>query len=357
MAVRNTTVDDLNIDHKSELVEAVQRDEDQIKQAEAKIQELVKKDKILKAQKQDVLRQTYSYIPNGVAIQPVTPQAYLDRTAGMAIRQNPIEVRKYQPVLYVPTKYPRNLTKVLNNLASMEKVNLDSSIVIAPTLRTLRYYKDIYKHRKVFYNDKPMFQLEYTLEMVEDIWMHILYQEFKRVNPNTNIQFKWIHQATDDFIDGYCAFQDVFTTDNTVQFEYAVYQVENLYRRLKIMKKINALSLRVYPTLRNFPKYERQALATDIRRMLIKIQATMEEGASCKSIRKQKYQLAIGIAHELMAVITLAEEQEYITINFGFNTRLAIGEIIKMIRGLLHSETSGMKQGGICMKILPESVT
>lgn len=356
MAVRNTPINGIETDLEKQLVDAIEFDEQCDKQAAARIAELVKKDRLLKVENQECLRQTFSCLPNKVSIQPTSPQAYLDRTAGIATRQSPIEVRKYQNLLSAPAKKPPFYDKILHNLASLEKVNLDANKVIAPALRTIKYYNTIYKHRKVFYNSKPMFQLEYTLELVDDIWMYILHKEFSRVNPNTNITFKWIHQSTDDFIDGYCAYQDVFTSNEDIQFDYAVYQVDNYYHRLKIDKKIYALTMRIYPTLRNFPKYERQALAADIRKMLIKIRANVEEGASCKSIRKQKYQLAIGIAHELNTALLLSEEQGYISINFGINMRLAVGEIIKMLRRLLQAETSGMKQGGISMKILPESV-
>lgn len=352
MAIKDTSLDT----HFCITQEMIEAREQHDKEAQAKIDELVQKDKEFKNMEYDVLSRIHSYIPYGVGIQPANTEAYIDNIAGHFSRHDPAKINGYKPILTQPVKKPKWFDRVLNNLATMENVNLDGTKVVPPLLMTVRYYRDIYKYRKVFSGGRLMFQLEYTLEIVEDIWTYILWHEFKRVNPNTNIIFNWVHQPTDDFVDGYNAYQDVFTGSGSIQFDFAIFQLNNYYNRLKILHKLYALTIRIYPVLRNYPKYERQALAADTRRMLIKLHALIQEGASCKSIRKQKYQQAIGLAHELNMALKLAEEQGYVGINFGINMRLAIGEIINMLRSLLQTEASGTKQGGISMRIVDEAV-
>lgn len=313
----------------------------ELESAQQKVNELIQKDKDYKSQDRNVISLTYSYLENHVCVQPTGLESYLDRVSTFDHRQK----ERYQPVLTEPIDMPEILKKVLRNLSNMEQTNLDSKKIIAPAVYTLRYYRDIYKHRKVLINNKTMFQLEYTGEIIEDLWIYILTQELKRVNPNSIISFKWIHQPEYDFIDGYYTYTSVWTDNESLQFDYCEYMVTNMYTRLKILAKLDALVLRFYPCLRNFPKFERHSMVTDIRQLFIKSGSLIQEGASCKSIRKTKYQEAIGKLHELSRIITLAENLGYISIINGMNTRLTINEIIGMTRNLLQKEVSGYKKG------------
>lgn len=308
--------------------------------AKNKIDELVKKDE----QAKNITAKTYNYLENQIFIQPADVISYLDKVSTYTCRQN-IYKEKYQPLLLEPKSMPAVLLKVLKNLSAMEVINTDPKKIISPGVYSLRFYKDIYKYRKVYIDNKLKFQLEYTCEIVEDLWLYILTQELRRVNPNSILKFKWIHQPKEDFIDGYYTYISAYTNNDSLEFEYCEFIVNNMYNRLKVLTKLDMLSVRFYPCLRNFPKYERNGMASEIRKLFIQISALIEEAGNCKSIRKTKYQEAIGKLYELIRIITLAENLKYISINNGINTRIAINEIIAMTRSLLQTELSGLKTG------------
>ena len=312
--------------------------------AQDKVNEMIKHDRAKQREKYDINAQAYSYLENCVLIQPTNVMSYLDRVSSFNCKQKIID-KPTQDLLLEPIPKPKNLEKVKRTLLEMEIINTDKDKIIAPAIYTIRYYKEIYKHRKIYYDGAVRYQLEYTCDIVDDIWLYILTEEFRRVNPNSTIKFKWVNQPKNDFIDGYFAYFDIFNSNTDLNYEYSEFIIKNFYNRLKILAKLDMLIFRFYPCLRNYPKFERHGICIDIRRSLTRIGALIQEGASCKSVRKNKYQEAIGELHTLMRLITLSENMQYISINNGINTRLAIGELISMARSMLQTELSGPKYG------------
>ena len=102
---------------------------------------------------------------------------------------------------------------------------------------------------------------------------------------------------------------------------------------------------RFFPSLKNYPKDEKHALTAELRKAIIESRTLVEEGASCKSIRKQKYKDALSKLQIVSSYLSVSEMLSYITINHARIMRMLISEIIAMLRKLMQVEASGMRRG------------
>ena len=109
------------------------------------------------------------------------------------------------------------------------------------------------------------------------------------------------------------------------------------YRRLAYGRRAHALTLRVYAETKSFPRDEVYGLTSQLRRSVSSIPANIAEGCGRDSDRELARFLLIsmGSANEAEYHLLLAKDLEYLSV--GAHDALAsdLGEIKRMMTGLL----------------------
>lgn len=256
---------------------------------------------------------------------------------------------KVLPLLDKPTDMPIGTNRILNQIHTEATINYDSNVLIAPPIHTLRYYLEVYRHRKVIVNGVYMFQLEHTLELVPDIWLHIVTKELRMYNPNTIFNIRWEHHIDEHFALGMDKFLTVLHDYPGIQWQYNAHLSSMYYHRFRVLTKLDTFINILYPSLKNFPKDEKHGMTAELRRNILEAKACIHEGCTARSIRKQKYKEALSKLHIVNSYIMTCENLCYISMGHSKNTRRMLGEIINMLKKLIQVEMSGMKNGAIAI--------
>ena len=109
------------------------------------------------------------------------------------------------------------------------------------------------------------------------------------------------------------------------------------YRKLEVWKKSRALATAVYRVTERFPKSEMFGLTSQIRRAAVSIVLNIAEGNGRWTMRDQSSFLvdARASAHEVEAVLYIAEDLKYVTADAAEQLRQSTNEIGRMLNGLL----------------------
>ena len=116
------------------------------------------------------------------------------------------------------------------------------------------------------------------------------------------------------------------------------------YKDLNVWKKAMKLTIDVYKTTRQFPKYELYGLTSQIRRSAVSMPSNIAEGAG-RTYRKKGtnkefsrfLDIALGSSAELETQLILAHELEYMNNEIFLQLSGDIEEIQKMLYGLQKS--------------------
>lgn len=107
---------------------------------------------------------------------------------------------------------------------------------------------------------------------------------------------------------------------------------------LLVSKKAEALLLRVYPALVNFPKAEKIALCVDIKQNFYNLIKFIEMANSVKSKRVVYAQEADGHLQTLKILMKVARHRKYISKGFFREIDANLTEINKMLSGFIRSK-------------------
>lgn len=108
---------------------------------------------------------------------------------------------------------------------------------------------------------------------------------------------------------------------------------------LILYAKTEDLFFEFYPTLRNFPKIEKQGVCLQIKNVFMDILSAVGQAKEIPtvSIKKTKLHSAKGFIDNLLTLIRLSRSRKYISKGFFEEVDLKITEIKKILVGLLKS--------------------
>lgn len=106
---------------------------------------------------------------------------------------------------------------------------------------------------------------------------------------------------------------------------------------LKLLKHIEEVSYRIYPTLVNFPKCERYGLCQEIKKTMCGLYKYISIASTVKSKRKMYGQKADGELQTLKFLVKLSKKQEYISIGFFEEIDIILSDIGRMLSGFIQS--------------------
>lgn len=111
------------------------------------------------------------------------------------------------------------------------------------------------------------------------------------------------------------------------------------YRELKVWQKAHELVLKVYKETKNFPKDERFALVSQLRRAVVSIPANIAEGYGRKHTKEyiQMLYIAQGSLEETKYYLFLSKDLNYLKENIYILLFELTEEIGRMLRGLINS--------------------
>ena len=109
------------------------------------------------------------------------------------------------------------------------------------------------------------------------------------------------------------------------------------YRNLEVWKKGRALTAEVYRVTAQFPRSEMFGVTSQMRRAALSIVLNVAEGTGRWTARDQASFIvtASASAHELEAVLYLAEDLRYITTEESASLRKRTNEVGRMLNGML----------------------
>ena len=108
-------------------------------------------------------------------------------------------------------------------------------------------------------------------------------------------------------------------------------------QELIVLKKVEQLFYKVYPTLVNYPKAEKYALCVQIKQAFFDTITYISLGAKVKSKRKTYLQEADAHIQVIKILMKLSKERRYISNGFFAYTDECITEIEKMLSGFIRS--------------------
>lgn len=104
---------------------------------------------------------------------------------------------------------------------------------------------------------------------------------------------------------------------------------------LKIYRKAENLTYKIYPSLRNFPKSEKFSLCQEIKLHLFHLMSRISLANTVKSKRKTYLQEVDGYLENLRVILRLSRQQRYISKSFYEDLDLSMSEIKAMLVGWL----------------------
>jgi four helix bundle protein len=107
----------------------------------------------------------------------------------------------------------------------------------------------------------------------------------------------------------------------------------NKYKNLNIWKRAVALATKIYRSSQNFPKEEKYALTSQLRRCAVSISSNIAEGAGRNTNKdfKRFLSIAYGSSCELETQIIIATRLNFISSSKSSELCNEINEIQKMI--------------------------
>jgi four helix bundle protein len=113
------------------------------------------------------------------------------------------------------------------------------------------------------------------------------------------------------------------------------------FEKLQVWQKSIVLVKAIYQLTRQFPKEERFGLTDQIKRSVVSIPTNIAEGVARKTDKDQAYfsTIAFGSLTELVNLLIIARELEYLTIHAYESCRAQIDEVARMLNGLRKSQT------------------
>ena len=108
-------------------------------------------------------------------------------------------------------------------------------------------------------------------------------------------------------------------------------------QELIVLKKVEQLLYRVYPTLANYPKSEKYSLCASIKQAFFETISYISLGAKVKSKRKTYLQEADAHLQVIKILMKLSKERRYISAGFFSHVDSSLTEIEKMLSGFIKS--------------------
>ena len=111
------------------------------------------------------------------------------------------------------------------------------------------------------------------------------------------------------------------------------------YKDLKVWEKAHSFTLKVYEYASQFPKEEMYSLTSQLKRSASSIPANIAEGCGRSSDKEfcRFLSISFGSANELEYQVILCADLSFIDFNKREELLLKIGEVKKMLNGLISS--------------------
>lgn len=100
---------------------------------------------------------------------------------------------------------------------------------------------------------------------------------------------------------------------------------------LKVLGTFKVFRSIWYPSLKNYPKHERENMVRIIKENLIEFEALIQRARFVKSIRLKTLQEAQGVLFTLQSCISISSDEKYISKNFRAQLELLLEEVSKML--------------------------
>lgn len=322
-----------------------------LEEAEKVIQENIARDKQYKEILNDKLL-SGCYNKFNVLLE-TTPEEYINK---IPTSINPKVSHKHiKPMLTTAIARTKHCMNILKVRALQEEINTDPNILKAPFIYPYVFYKHLYPYRLINYENKVMFQLEYTLDITDNIWKYIIEQELKYINPNTKGYIvKFVPGIEEDISSDYEYFAISYLNEliDTLEPGSLLHTViDNDVKRLQISVKLEMLEHKLYPMIRKYPRYEKHVLGATTNQKLLDAKVLIEEASSVKSLRATKLKEALSVLRGLDALIRTAFNRRFIS--FGGYSDIAkhIHTIISMVVGFLKSTLRPSNQQPVLVKL------
>lgn len=113
------------------------------------------------------------------------------------------------------------------------------------------------------------------------------------------------------------------------------------FEKLQVWQKSMQLVKGIYQVTMLFPKEERYGITDQIRRSVVSIPTNIAEGVARKTAKDQAHfsTIAFGSLTELLNLLIIARELEYMPISTYESCRIQIDEIARMLNGLRKSQS------------------
>ena len=113
------------------------------------------------------------------------------------------------------------------------------------------------------------------------------------------------------------------------------------FEKLQVWQKSICLVKGIYEITQLFPKEERYGITDQIRRSVISIPTNIAEGVARKTNKDQAYfsTIAFGSLTELINLLIIARELEYLSVDSYESCRAQIDEVARMLNGLRKSQS------------------
>lgn len=122
--------------------------------------------------------------------------------------------------------------------------------------------------------------------------------------------------------------------------------IEYSFEKLKVWKEAKKLVVEVYRLLDSFPKFEKYALCSQIRRAIVSVPSNIAEGSGRKSLKEQIHflEIAYGSLMESYNQLLIAIELTYISMESVEAIKPTIDGVAKMINGLSNSYSKKLEE-------------
>lgn len=113
---------------------------------------------------------------------------------------------------------------------------------------------------------------------------------------------------------------------------------------LKIQEEFYMFRYKIWQVSKNFPKWERSALTSELKKSLLNFDKYISHGRFVPSLRMENYKKAQAELFQINTILRLAYDLNYFAKKFMINISLHYSLIGKMLTQLIKSETSRIKR-------------
>lgn len=250
-----------------------------------------------------------------------------------------------KPTLTKPIEITKTYTKLMSIITKIETTNENPDILISPAKYPIGLYNIMYPHRKIKIDEGIYkYQMERTLEVIDNVWMYVLEHEIKRCNPYTPFTIKVLKYPMYDYYTGYLYYSEY---DKHIGVDFIIETnrliIRTMKEKLAIINRLRLLLIILKPKLDSFPQREQYHLAANIKDIIVEIQAKLNKGSRVKSLRKNAYQEALGDLGKLEVYIDTAFDLHYMSFAFTHDIQKEITNITNMTAALLKATINGVK--------------